>query len=181
MVLLGICGSLRRGSYNRMLMAEVFAAWGGETAEGDIRLPLLDEDLKAEQGLPEGVARLAYQIAEAAAVVLVTPEYNQSMPGTIKNALDWVSLAPGKPWLDRPVAIVSAADGRAGGARAQYALRLAMTPFRPRLLTGPEVMVAHASKEFVDGRLTSDRYRAQVVELAGRLRAEAARGPALPV
>jgi chromate reductase len=180
MVLLGICGSLRRGSYNRMLMAEVFAAWGGETVEGDIRLPLLDEDLKAEQGLPDGVARLAGQIADAAAVVLVTPEYNQSMPGTIKNALDWVSLAPGKPWLDKPVAIASAADGRAGGARAQYALRLAITPFRPRLLTGPEVAVAHASKEFVDGRLVSDRYRAQVAELAGRLRAEAGRGPAVP-
>ncbi|MCU0906089.1 MAG: NAD(P)H-dependent oxidoreductase [Rhodobacteraceae bacterium] len=176
MVLLGICGSLRRGSFNRMLMAEVFDAWNGETAEGDIRLPLLDED----QGLPEGVARLADQIAQAAAVVLVTPEYNQSMPGTIKNALDWVSLAPGKPWLDKPVAILSAADGRAGGARAQYALRLAMTPFRPRLLTGPEVAVAHASKEFADGRLVSDRYRAQVVELAGRLRAEAGRGPAVP-
>jgi chromate reductase len=180
MVLLGICGSLRKGSLNRLLMGEVFAAWGGDVAEGDIRLPLLDEDLKAEQGLPEGVALLAEQIADAAAVVLVTPEYNQSMPGTIKNALDWVSLAPGKPWLDKPVAIASAADGRAGGARAQYALRLAMTPFRPRLLTGPEVAVAHASKEFEGGRLVSDRYRAQVAELVGRLRAEAARGPALP-
>lgn len=178
-VLLGLCGSLRRGSFNRMLMAETFAAWGGPVDEGDIRLPLLDEDLKAEQGLPPGVARLAEQIASAAAVVLVTPEYNQSMPGTLKNALDWVSLAPGKPWLDKPVAILSAADGRAGGARAQYALRLAMTPFRPRLLTGPEVMVAHASKEFVDGRLTSDRYCAQVAELVERLRAEAARGPAM--
>lgn len=181
MVLLGICGSLRRASYNRMLMQAAFAAWDGPVEEGDIRLPLLDEDLKAEQGLPDSVARLAGQIAGAAAVVLVTPEYNQSMPGTIKNALDWVSLAPGKPWLDKPVAILSAAAGRAGGARAQYALRLAMTPFRPRLLTGPEVMVAAAKDQFdAEGRLVTESYRALVSELVGRLRAEAAREPALP-
>ncbi|MCK4713489.1 MAG: NAD(P)H-dependent oxidoreductase, partial [Marinosulfonomonas sp.] len=91
------------------------------------------------------------------------------------NALDWVSRCEGAPWKGKPVALTSAAAGRAGGARAQYALRLAMTPFRPRLLMGPEVMVAGAQGEFdADGRLADGPYVKFLTVLMADLQAEAA-------
>lgn len=170
--LLGISGSLRAASFNRKLMREAGRLFDGDFAEADIRLPLYDGDLEAE-GIPGEVQTLADQIATTDAVVISTPEYNQSLSGVLKNALDWVSRVDGNPWLDKPVAIVSAAAGRAGGARATYALRLAMTPFQPRLLTGPEVGVAGAAKEFgEEGRLLSERYEASLTKLMAKLRAE---------
>lgn len=171
--LLGICGSLRAGSLNRKLMLEAQRLFDGAFSEGDLRLPLYDGDLEDAEGIPGAVQVLAGQIAAAGAVLIVTPEYNQSFSGVLKNALDWVSRTGGAPWRDKPVALVSAAAGRAGGARAQSALRLAITPFRPRLLTGPEVMIAGASKEFdADGRLTNERYMKSLRELMDRLAAE---------
>jgi chromate reductase len=87
-----------------------------------------------------------------------------------------VSRVPGRPWRDKPLAVVSAADGRAGGARANSSLRLAMVPFRPRLLIGPDVMVADSSNAFdANGRLTGERYIAQLTELMDLLKAEARR------
>ena len=159
-----------------MLAREAGRLWQGETDWGDIRLPLFDADLQESDGIPAEVQHLADQIAGAGAVVISTPEYNQSFPGGLKNALDWVSRTESKPWMDKPVAILSAAAGRAGGARSQYALRLAMTPFQPRLLTGPEIMVAGASKEFdAEGRLTGELYRKNLTALMDKLAIEAAR------
>lgn len=176
LALLGICGSLRRGSYNRMLMHEAARLFGGRFEEGDIRFPLYDGDLEDAQGIPEAVTRLAERIRAADAVIIASPEYNQSLSGVIKNAIDWVSRVKGNPWLRKPVAIMSANDGRAGGARGQYALRLAITKFRMRLVTGPEVMVAKPQDEFdAEGRLTSERYRRVLAELMAELRAEAER------
>ncbi len=92
----------------------------------------------------------------------------------LKNALDWVSRTKPNPWHDKPVAIVSATAGRAGGERTQFALRLCMVPFRPRLVTGPEVLVAGAAEQFDEaGRLTNDRYDAALAELMAVLRVEA--------
>jgi chromate reductase, NAD(P)H dehydrogenase (quinone) len=177
LTLLGICGSLRRASWNRRLMHEAARDFGGRFVDGDIRFPLYDGDLEAEDGLPAAVSRLADGIRAADAVILVTPEYNQSFSSPMKNAIDWLSRVKGNPWLRKPVAILSAADGRSGGARAQYALRLAVNKFRMRLLTGPEVLVANAAHEFdADGRLTSERYRKVMADLMGELRAEALRG-----
>ena len=168
--LLMISGSLRLASVNTKLVREAGRLWDGPTSIADINLPLYNGDDEDASGIPEPVQRLAGQIAAADAVAIATPEYNQSFPGGLKNALDWVSRTEGKPWLDKPVAIMSAAAGRAGGARAQYALRLAMNSFQPRLLTGPEVMIAGAAKEFdADGRLISDRYRATLSALMEKL------------
>ena len=173
--LLLISGSLRRGSLNRMLLQEAARLWQGEAIWGDIEMPLYNGDVEGKTGMPEAAAALSAQIGAADAVLIATPEYNQSFPGGLKNALDWVSRGSEKPWSDKPVAIVSAAAGRAGGARAQYALRLALNPFQPRLQTGPEVMVAGASKEFDDqGHLTNDRYRATLQKLLEKLAREAA-------
>lgn len=155
-------------------MREAARIYGGAFIEGDLRLPLYDGDLEDDLGVPEAVETLSRQIAEAAAVLVVTPEYNQSFSGVLKNALDWISRTKGSPWRDKPVAILSAAAGRTGGARAQYALRLAMTPFRPRLLAGPEVLVAQGKAQFDDdGRLTNDRNLKSLNELMEALRRDA--------
>ena len=175
-MLLGISGSLRKEATNRKLIREAARLHGGPFTEADLRLPLYDGDLEAAEGIPAAVQTLADQIGAADAVVIATPEYNQSFSGVLKNALDWVSRVKEKPWRDKPVAIMSSAAGRAGGARATYALRLAMTPFRPRLLTGPEVQVADGRNQFdTDGRLTNERTLIVLAELMEALKAEARR------
>ncbi len=176
--LLGICGALRAGSTNRLLLAQAIRLFDpAEYEEGDLRLPLYDGDLEDGEGIPAPVQRLADQIRRADAVVIATPEYNKSLPGVLKNALDWVSRTKGGPWRDKPVAIISAADGRAGGDRSQFALRLAMVPFRARVLPGPEVMVANSSQAFEpDGSLKDERYVKALSELMTLLRAEVMRG-----
>lgn len=176
-MLLGLSGSLRQASSNTRLVREAARLYGGAFEMGDLRMPLYDNDLEIAEGLPEPVERLAGQIAGAQAVVISTPEYNQSLSGVLKNALDWVSRVKGSPWREKPVALMSAAAGRSGGARGSYALRLAMTPFRPRLLTGPDLMLADARNQFDEaGRLTSDRYLTTLTELMERLREEVRRG-----
>jgi len=175
-MLLGISGSLRKGATNRKLIREAGRLYGGEFVEADLRVPLFDKDDEDADGIPGTVQILVDQIKTAEAVVISTPEYNQLLSGVLKNALDWISRVPGRPWRDKPVAIVSAADGRAGGARASSSLRLAMVPFRPRLLIGPDVMVADSSNAFdAEGRLIGERYVAQLTELMDLLKAEARR------
>lgn len=177
LTLLGIPGALRAASTNRLLLAEARRAFGEAIqTEADLRLPLFDEDLEIAEGFPEPVLRLHAQIKAADAIVIATPEYNKALPGVLKNALDWVSRVPGAAWRDKPVAIVSAADGRAGGERSQFSLRLCLTPFRPRLLPGPEVLIAHSRSAFdPEGRLIDERYRKSLNELMGLLRHEAER------
>ena len=177
LTLLGIPGALRAASTNRLLLAEARRAFGDALYEqADLRLPLFDEDLEIAEGFPDSVVTLHAQITAADAIVISTPEYNKALPGVLKNALDWVSRVPGAAWRDKPVAILSAADGRAGGERSQYSLRLCLTPFRPRLISGPEVLVAQSRSAFdADGRLIDERYRKSLNELMNILRAEAER------
>ncbi len=172
-VLLGICGALRAGSTNRLLLAEARAAFGpARYRAANLRLPLFDEDIEIAKGIPAAVQRLADQIRAADAIVIATPEYNKALPGVLKNALDWVSRTKGGPWRDKPVAIMSAAAGRAGGERSQDSLRLCLNPFRARVLPGPEVMIAHARSAFdADGRLIDAKSRAVVTDLMQALRA----------
>ncbi|WP_103258447.1 NADPH-dependent FMN reductase [Tabrizicola aquatica] len=177
LTLLGIPGALRAASTNRLLLAEARRAFGEAIhTEANLRLPLYDGDLEDRDGIPAEVQTLADQIAAADAVVIATPEYNKSPPGVLKNALDWVSRTKGAPFRDKPVAIISAADGRGGGDRSQFALRLMLTPFRPRLLPGPEILVADAAHAFTpEGHLIDARYHKALAELMQALRAEAAR------
>ncbi len=158
--LLGISGSLRRDATNRKLMREAARLYGqAEYVEADLRLPLYDGDLEKEQGIPDGVQLLADQITASDAVLISGPEYNKSISGVLKNALDWVSRVKGNPWQDKPVAVMSAAAGRGGGEVGQYALRQALQAFHPRLISGTSVMVAAAHSEFdASGRLMSENY-----------------------
>lgn len=170
--LLGICGSLRKASVNRMLLAAAARAFDpADYVEGDIRLPLYDGDLEAAEGIPAAVQRLSDEITSADAVVITTPEYNKNLSGVLKNALDWVSRTKGSPWAGKPVAILSAAAGRSGGERAQYSLRHCLTPFRPLVLSGPEVLVGQASGQFNEaGALTNEVNAKQLRELMASLR-----------
>lgn len=178
LILLGIPGALRAGSTNRLLLAQARASFGeARQDEADLRLPLYDGDLEEAEGIPPAVQRLTEQIAAADAVVIACPEYNKAPPSVVKNALDWVSRVKGNPWKGKPVAIISAAGGRGGGDRSQFALRLMLTPFQPRLLTGPEVLVADSSNAFdEDGRLKDARYQKALDDLMAQLRHEAGRG-----
>ncbi len=174
MHLLGISGSLRKASFNTKLVHEAARLFAPDTFTlANLHLPLYDGDLEAAEGIPEAVQTLSDQIAAADAVVIATPEYNKGISGVLKNALDWVSRTEGNPWNAKPVAIMSATAGRAGGERTQYDLRLKLVTFRPRVLSGPEVLVAGASKEFdAEGHLTGEMYLKLLTELMDALRAE---------
>jgi chromate reductase len=149
--------------------ARLFAP--ADFVEADLRLPLYDGDLEAAEGIPAAVQALSDQIAAADAVIIASPEYNQSLTGVLKNALDWISRTEGNPWAGKPVAIVAAAAGRAGGARGTYALRLAMMPFGAHVLPGPEVLVAGAFKEFdAGGQLLTESYIEILSQLMDDLR-----------
>ncbi|MCI2395794.1 NAD(P)H-dependent oxidoreductase [Aliiroseovarius sediminis] len=176
--LLGMSGALRKDATNRFLIRNAARLYGdAEFAEADLHLPLYNADDEAEQGIPDPVARLVDQIAAADAVVISTPEYNKMLSGVLKNALDWVSRVKPQPWVGKPVAVMSAAGGRAGGDRAQTSLLSAMTPFQPRLVVGPEVAIAASGQEFDEnGHLTSPRYEAALAALMEKLRTEADRG-----
>lgn len=176
LTLLGICGSLRAASWNRKLMLEAARLFDpADFIDANLRLPLYDGDLEA-LGMPPEVQILADQIRDADAVVIAGPEYNKALSGVLKNALDWVSRVPGGAWRGKPVAIVSAAAGRAGGERSQMTMRHAMTPFRAHVLPGPEVFIAAPEREFDEtGRLVNEVPVKLLTELMGDLRAAAAR------
>ena len=175
--LLGISGSLRSESTNRKLMREAARLFNpADFTEADLNLPLYDGDAETATGIPPAVQRLAGQIAAADAVVISTPEYNKGPSGVLKNALDWVSRTDLAPWRDKPVAVMSAAAGRAGGERAQMILRGFLVPFRPRLLTGPELHLADSRNAFdADDRLTGDLYLKTLGDLMQALKAEIGR------
>lgn len=170
---LGIAGSLRAGSCNRKLIREAGRLFGpGRMREADLRLPLYDGDAEAAAGIPPEVQALADAIAAADAVVISTPEYNKGPSGVLKNALDWVSRVEGNPWSGKPVAVMSAAAGRAGGERAQMVLRGFMVPFRARVVAGPELHLADCRNQFdAGGRLVGAQYEATLRQLMETLRA----------
>ncbi|MES0862426.1 NAD(P)H-dependent oxidoreductase [Ruegeria sp. SCPT10] len=171
-ILLGLSGSLRQSATNRKLLREAARLFDpAEFVEADLNLPLYDGDLEEGEGIPAVVQTLRAQIEQADAVIISTPEYNKGPSGVLKNALDWVSRTEGNPWADKPVAVMSAAAGRAGGERAQMILRAYMVPFQPLILQGPEIHLANSSNEFDDqGRLTSARYEQTLGTLMQKLR-----------
>ncbi|SMO68077.1 NADPH-dependent FMN reductase [Ruegeria faecimaris] len=174
-ILLSLSGSLRQNATNRKLLREAARLFEpGTHIEADLNLPLYDGDLEEGEGIPKGVQVLAGQIARADAVIISTPEYNKAPSGVLKNALDWVSRTKDKPWANKPVAVMSAAAGRAGGERAQMILRSYMVPFQTRILQGPEIHLADSSNEFdAQGKLVNERYENALRTLMRNLRSEA--------
>ena len=127
MNIVAICGSLRKGSFNRMLMQALPslapAGMSIKEAPSFVELPLYNADIQNGPGFPAGVGTLAEAIRAADGVIICTPEYNFSIPGGLKNAIDWVSRLPNQPFAAKPIALQSASPGPLGGARVQYDLR----------------------------------------------------------
>ena len=171
-VLLGIPGSLRRGSFNRGLLHAVV-----ELAPPEVRielfelhdLPLYDGDVEAA-GRPEPVRRLDDAIRAADGLLIATPEYNYGLPGVLKNAIDWASRPPrSSALLGKPVAMMGATPGRLGTVRAQDSLRQSLLFTRSPVVTHPQLYVAGARALFEDGRLTDEATRGRVAGVVAAL------------
>ena len=157
--ILGIAGSLRRDSYNRAALraATELVPEGAsiETFELD-GIPGFNQD--EEQNPPAKVVELKKRVREVDAILFVTPEYNYSIPGVLKNAIDWASRPYGdSAWNGKPAAIMGASVGAIGTARAQYHLRQMMVFLNMFPVNQPEVMIGNASERFdAQGNLTDD-------------------------
>ena len=147
-----ICGSLRKGSYNAALARTLPAlAPGGmklRDAPSFASFPLYNFDIQDATGFPPEVNVWADAIRRADGLIIVSPEYNWSIPGGLKNAIDWVSRMKEQPFKDKPVALQSAAGGILGGSRMQYHLRQSLTSIDALLFGRPEVIVTFAAQKF---------------------------------
>ena len=148
--ILGIAGSLRKDSYNRatLRVAQQLVPVDGVIEIFDLApIPLFNQD--QEKNPPQNVVDLKSAIRSADAILFSTPEYNYSVPGVLKNAIDWASRPFGdSAWKDKPVAIMGASPGELGSARAQYHLRQVLVSLNMHCLNTPEVMIAKASERF---------------------------------
>ena len=167
--IIGLCGSLRRGSFNRMLLrATVEMAPHGTVIETEsIReIPLYDGDVEAEQGMPAAVQRLKVRIAEADGVLIVTPAYNNSIPGVLKNAIDWLSRPASdipRVFRGRPVALMGATPGPGGTALSQAAWLPVVRALSMRPWFEVGVLISHAGSVFdSDGRVADAAIRQRI-------------------
>jgi len=146
-----ICGSLRKGSYNRMVMNALpgLAPAGMKLSESPsfADFPNYNFDVQEASGIPPAVQKLADAVRAADGVIFNSPEYNFSIPGGMKNAIDWLSRVPDQPFARKPVAIQSAAGGSLGGGRMQYDLRRAMTFLDAATLNKPEIFIGNCSQK----------------------------------
>jgi chromate reductase, NAD(P)H dehydrogenase (quinone) len=159
---LGFAGSLRRGSYNRALLQAAMELMPDEVNLEIFDLdgiPLYNTDMEAD--MPRRVKEFKQKIRAADGLLITTPEYNRSMSGVLKNAIDWASRPYGdNPFEDKPVAIMSASTGMLGAARAQFALRQVCVFLNMHALNQPEVAVTFAAQKFdKDGKLTDEPTR----------------------
>jgi chromate reductase len=142
---ISICGSLRKGSYNAMVQRALpsLAPEGlaVRPAPSFAEFPLYNADVQAASGFPAPVNALADAIRAADGVIIITPEYNFSIPGGLKNAIDWVSRLQNHPFAGKPIALQSASPGPLGGARVQYDLRRAMVFLDAFVLNKPEIFI----------------------------------------
>ena len=157
MHILGISGSLRKDSINTAALhaCKDLLPPGVTLSVFDLTpIPLYNEDVRAI-GLPASVQQLREQIKAADALVIATPEYNYSIPGVLKNAIDWASRPPEQPFDGKPVAIIGATPGGLGTSRAQYHLRQVFVYLNGLLLNRPEVFISGATSKFdASGKLT---------------------------
>jgi chromate reductase len=183
-VILGIAGSLRRGSYNAALLRAVseFAPPSVKFEEASIRgIPLYDGDVETESGIPDAVRVLKERIASADGVLLVTPEYNNSVPGVFKNAIDWLSRPPAdipRVFGNRPIAVSGATLGQGGTSLAQLAWLPVLRTLGTRPWFGRTLLVSGANKLFDEtGRLTDEKLRERIAAFIAGFAEFASRPP----
>ena len=176
MKVLGIAGSLRRDSFNRKLLANAAALLPADAKleiwDGLKDVPPFDEDDELHE--PQGVAELRDALAAADAVLISTPEYNHSIPGQLKNAIDWASRPKATAALrGKPVAVVGASTGAFGAVWAQADLRKVLSGAGARVVEA-ELPLSFAGRRFdPDGRLVDDDVREQLRAVVEKLLAEA--------
>jgi chromate reductase, NAD(P)H dehydrogenase (quinone) len=147
-----ICGSLRKESYNAALARALptLAPDGMALKAGPAwhTMPIYSHDSQVSSGFPESATAWADAIRSADGMIIVSPEYNWSIPGGLKNAIDWVSRMKDVPFKEKPVALQSCAGGALGGSRMQYHLRQCLTSIDAFLYGKPEVLVTFSAKKF---------------------------------
>lgn len=165
---LGIAGSLRAQSWNKKLLAAAAELMpeGATLVTHDLRaIPLYDEDLRA-QGYPSSVLALRDAVASSDAVLFVTPEYNYSVPGVLKNAIDWVSRPPSPPFATKVAATLGASPGLHGTVRAQNHLKEILRGQGMIVVPKPEVYVGNVAEKFdAEGKLVDETTQRFVREL----------------
>lgn len=163
--ILAISGSLRSQSYNTAVMntlvelAPERMMIRGSTVEA---IPPYNQDIQNLEPWPEAVERLSDKVLAADGVIVVTPEYNYSIPGVLKNAIDWLSRRDPQPFKGKPVVIMGASPGSMGTSRAQYHLRQILVFLETVTMPKPEVFVSAAHEKIVDGRLVDESTRSHV-------------------
>lgn len=173
MKILGFAGSLRTNSYNKKALRVVLQSAkdsGAEIEELDLRklkIPLYDGDYEVKNGLPEGALTLKKKIAEADALLIASPEYNNSFSGVLKNAIDWASRKGEEGtnvFKNKPTALITASTGRYGGIRASLAFRPVARTLG-MLLMNSEVQVANAEEVFDGDKIVNERVEGQLKDL----------------
>lgn len=166
---LGISGSLRKGSYNTALLkacAEMMPA--GMTMSGYARLddiPLFNQDV-FDAGIPEPAKRFRAEVTAADGILIASPEYNFSVTAALKNAIDWGSRPPNQVFNEKPIALFSSSQGPMGGARVQYDLRRILGQLWGHVLPRPEVFIGNvASKVDAHGKITDEATRKFLTDL----------------
>jgi chromate reductase len=168
LTILGIAGSLRKASFNRATLraAQQLAPDGVMIEIFDLEgIPPFNQD--EEMRPPEPVAQFKHRIRAADAILIVTPEYNYSIPGVLKNAIDWASRPYGdSAWEGKPVAVMGASVGAMGTARAQYHLRQVFVFLNMYPLNRPEVMISNAAQRFDEkGNLKDEETKSHIQKL----------------
>jgi len=171
-LILGIVGSLRKGSYNHLALkaAQELVPEGAVLSLIELHgIPVFDQD--TEMAMPAAVLEFKRQILAADAILFATPEYNYSVSGALKNAIDWASRPYGESaWTGKPAAVMGASTGSLGTARAQYHLRQILVTLDMPTVNQPEVMIGNAAQRFdADGRLTDEPARQFIQKLLGAL------------
>ncbi|MBX5328404.1 MAG: NAD(P)H-dependent oxidoreductase [Candidatus Bathyarchaeota archaeon] len=166
--ILGFAGSLRKNSYNKALLraASQLLPKDAKLEIYDLEgIPPFNQDL--ENNMPKKVKEFKAKIKAADALLIATPEHNYSIPGVLKNAIDWASRPPGdNSFEDKPVAIMSASTGALGGARAQYHLRQVLVALNMHAINRPEVIVAFVEEKINEkGKLRDEKTRKKIEQL----------------
>jgi chromate reductase len=160
--ILVICGSLRKGSFNAAIARALPGLAPPEMSFTDAPpyagFPPYNDDVRLTSGAPADVEAWAAAIRAADGVIIVSPEYNWSVPGPLKNAIDWVSKLKDVPFKDKPVALLTASGGQMGGGRMQYHLRMVLTSIDAQMFGKPEIFVNFAGKKIDEktGAITDD-------------------------
>jgi chromate reductase len=170
---LAVSGSLRKGSFNTMLLhaAKELAPAGMSVDLYDLTpIPMYNDDVRLGPGYPAEVQKFRDAIAASDAVLFASPEYNYSVSGVLKNAIDWASRAPNMPFDGKTGAVVGASGGALGTARSQRDLRWIMSGLNMYMVNLPHVYVGTAAQKFADGKLTDQGSRDFIKQLLENLR-----------